>query len=153
MVTHKKVVNTVAGRQMTLLRHLALVVGVAITPIITPIQASAQGDADSAQRLVAGSPWEGGFGYGDAGGSAGALTVRFSVVDGSLSGEVTSVSGRTTVQPGPLAQLDTRGGNVSFVTPSNGVHYDLRWEDEKLTGRWFGRTSGWITLSPTAKKS
>jgi hypothetical protein len=111
--------------------------------------AAAPSNQELVQRLLDGSPWEGAFGYGDSGPSAGTLTMTFAVTGGSLKGEVTSITGRTTAQPGPVTQLEAKDGKVSFVTPSNGVHQELSLEGATLVGRWFGRTTGWLTLSPS----
>src|SRR6266446_800588 len=89
---------------------------------------AAEGDQELTARVIAGSPWMGTFGYGEGGPEAGTMTVTFNVIDGKLAGEVTAFSGRGTVKPGPLEKVELKDGQLSFVTPSNGVYQEMRFE-------------------------
>ena len=131
--------------QMILVATLALVVAVAAACASVSL---AGNDNELVQRLVDGSPWEGEYGYGDSGPAAGTLTASFTLSGGKLKGEIISITGRTTAHPGPLAWLEVKSDKVTFVTPSNGVRNELRPEDGKLVGNWYGRSSGWLSLSP-----
>ena len=129
-------------------RSRLLAIGIVLILIVfSAVPAAAASDEELIQKLVDGSPWEGEYGYGDSGPAAGTVTVSFTLKGGKLTGELISITGRTTAYPGPLAWLEVKGGKVTFVTPSNGVSNELRSEDGKLVGNWQGRSRGWLSLS------
>jgi hypothetical protein len=98
------------------------------------------------KRLVAGSSWKGEFGPSP---NSGTLSVRFAVNDGTLTGELISIEGRTTAKPGSLGVIWGAGDTISFNTPGSIVRNDLRLKGNRLEGHWYGTMSGWLSLSPS----
>lgn len=123
--------------------------GVQTVQTVSSIASATSSDRELIQKLIDGSPWKGEFGYGSAGGpGAGTVTVIFTFGDGSLKGELISITGRTTACPGPLAWLEVKGDKVTFTTPCNNVSNELRLDYGELVGSWVGgRFSGWLSMS------
>ena len=133
----------------SVLRSIATVGLAVLFLAVTTIVSAAGSDKEFMEMLVTSSPWVGTFGYGENGREAGSITISFSSSGDTLKGEVTSFSGRGTAKPGPLDKVELKDGQLSFVTPSNGVYQEMRLEDGKLKGHWHGRSAGWLLMSPS----
>ena len=97
------------------------------------------------RRLVEKGTWKGEFGSRPSG----TFEVSFNESNGTLTGELTKISGISTAYPGPLTDLEVKGDELRFSTPGTGALNKLKLQkDGTFDGGWYGRSSGWLKMSP-----